>query len=136
MLLPPLVGELSHEVVDREGMSGDFLAGAGYTVVNFLCSEYHGLASFSAVGAFVPLQRDRHGSVIREVAPVRFTLRIPSRPDDHLPLSVAIIRDQRRQMPNPTAPPPRDDNDLPPHLRWLDGLDAASPAHRSWRDWD
>ena len=131
---------LTHIVVDREGMGGDFLAGlvrAGCTVVTILRSDqYHGLTSFSAVGEFVPLQWDRHGTVVREVAPARFALRIPSRPGEDLPLSVALIRDHRRQVPDPTAAAPHDAHNLPPYLRWLTGTDADHPEARSWRDWD
>lgn len=90
-------------VVDREGMGGDFLAGlvaAGCTVVTLLrADQFDGLASFTDLGPFVPLTRDRHGTVVREVASARFALPIPEHPGETLPLSVALIRDLRCQVP-------------------------------------
>lgn len=71
---------IGHVVVDREGMGGDFLSGlvtAGCTVVTLLRADpYDGIASFTEVGVFVPLVRDRHGKVVREVAPA--DVRCPS----------------------------------------------------------
>ena len=90
-------------IVDREGMAAEFLATlvkAGRTVVTILQSDqYQGLASFSEVGPFVPLCRDRAGNVTREVAPARFALTLPDHPGETLPLRVALIRDLRRQVP-------------------------------------
>ncbi len=64
---------IDHVVVDREGMGGDFLASlvaAGCTVITILrADQYDGLASFTDIGPFVPLVRDRQGIVVREVAP-------------------------------------------------------------------
>ena len=127
---------LDHVVVDREGMGGDFLAGlvaAGCTVVTLLrADQFDGLASFSDLGPFVPLTRDRHGTVVREVASARFALPIPAHPGETLPLSVALIRDLRCQIPVP----PKDDTDhlddpgwLPPRERWLAG---QPPDQRQW----
>jgi hypothetical protein len=108
-------------IVDREGMAAEFLATlvkAGRTVVTILQSEqYQGLASFSEVGPFVPLCRDRSGNVTREVAPARFALTLPDRPGETLPLRVALIRDLRRQVKSPCPPeedafPARWDADL------------------------
>ncbi len=118
-------------IVDREGMGAAFLAGlvaAGRTVVTLLrADQYHGLESFTEVGAFVPLLTDHAGTVVREVAPARFALAVPNHPGEHLPLYVALVRDLRCQVPL-TAP----DDDLP--QRW----DADLPwAERDWRsaDW-
>ena len=132
---------IDHVVVDREGMGGDFLAGlvtSGCTVVTILrADQYDGLDSFTEVGAFVPLVRDRHGVVVREVAPARFALPIPSRPGETLPLGVALIRDLRCQVPDPAAAhagdDPEDPDWLPPHRRWLAGL---APDAQRWWDWD
>jgi hypothetical protein len=94
-------------IIDREGMAAEFLAAlaaAGQTVVTLLRSDqYTGLASFTEVGAFVPMQYDRQGRVVREVAPARFQLARPDHPDAPLPLCVALIRDLRWQV----AAPPR-----------------------------
>ncbi|MCA1597657.1 MAG: hypothetical protein LC769_01320 [Chloroflexi bacterium] len=125
-----------HVVVDREGMGGDFLAGlvaVGYTVVTILrADQYEGVASFTDVGPFVPLTTDRHGIVLREVAPAHFALPIPEQPGVTLPLSVALIRDLRCQVPVPPRPDDDDLDDpdwLPPHERWLAGL---PPDQRQW----
>jgi hypothetical protein len=121
---------LDHVVVDREGMGGDFLAGlvaAGCTVVTLLrADQFDGLAAFTELGPFVPLSWDRHGTVVREVAPARFALPIPDRPGESLPLSVALIRELRCQMPVPPGDDADEDLDdpewLPPRERWLAGL--------------
>jgi len=133
---------IDHVVVDREGMGGDFLAGlvaAGCTVITILrADQYDGLASFTDIGPFVPLVRDRQGTVVREVAPARFALAIPGRPGETFPLSVALIRDRRCQIPAPVladADDAMDDPDwLPPRERWLAGL---APDDRRWwePDW-
>ena len=90
-------------IVDREGMAAEFLAGlvaAGHTVITVLRSDqYKGFESFTEVGAFVPLVSDQQGTVVREVAPARFALPLPDHPGQILSLSVALIRDLRRQMP-------------------------------------
>src|SRR5258708_565848 len=84
-------------------MASDFLhhlVAQGRTVVTILKSnQYAGLASFTDVGTFVPLCRDRHGQVTREVAPARFALPLSDSPGQTLPLSVALIRDLRRSVP-------------------------------------
>jgi hypothetical protein len=127
---------IDHVVVDREGMGGDFLAGlvaTGCTVITILrADQYDGLASFSDIGAFVPLVRDRQGVVVREVAPARFALAIPNRGGETLPLRVALIRDLRCQVPASTAVDDDldDPNWLPPRQRWLAGL--APDAQRWW----
>ena len=68
-------------IVDREGMAAEFLAtfvAQGRTVVTILRSnQYQGVDSFTEVGTFVPLCRDRQGVVTREVAPARFALALP-----------------------------------------------------------
>jgi hypothetical protein len=62
-------------------MSAEFLAalaGEGRTVVTVLrTDQYTGVESFREVGEFVPLQADRQGKVIREVALARFSLPLP-----------------------------------------------------------
>jgi hypothetical protein len=91
-------------VVDREGMGATFLKklkDEGRCVVTLLRSnQYHGLESFWDVGAFVPLSRDSHGTLTREVAPARFALALPDEPAEVLPVQVALIRDLR---PGPAA---------------------------------
>ncbi len=122
-------------VVDREGMGGDFLAGlvaAGCTVVTLLrADQFDGLASFSDIGPFVPLTRDHHGRVTREVAPARFALPIPERPGEILALSVALIRDLRCQVPGASVAAEEEDKlDLrSPRVRWLADLPLDA------RDW-
>ncbi len=126
---------IDHVVVDREGMGGDFLAGlvaSGCTVVTILrADQYAGMSSFTEVGAFVPLVRDRHGVVVREVAPARFALPIPSRPGEPLALQVALIRDLRCQVPDPASANvsdgPHDPDGLPPHQCWWDWEWVATP---------
>lgn len=130
---------IDHVVVDREGMGGDFLAGllsAGCTIITILRADQHdGLSSFTDIGPFVPLAFDRHGVVVREVAPARFALPIPERPGATLPLSVALIRDLRCQVPIARPDDADDDLDdpdwLPPHERWLAGL-----PHEARKWWD
>ncbi len=89
-------------IIDREGMAAEFLhqlAKEGRTVVTILKSNQHaGLASFTEVGTFVPLCRDRNGVVTREVASARFALALPNHPGQTLSLSVALIRDLRRSV--------------------------------------
>ena len=89
-------------IIDREGMAAEFLhqlVAQGRTVVTILKSNQHaGLASFTDVGAFVPLCRDRNGQVTREVAPARFALPLPGSSGQTLRLSVALIRDLRRPV--------------------------------------
>ena len=90
-------------IIDREGMAAEFLhqlAKEGRTVITILKSnQYAGLASFTDVGAFVPLCRDRDGRVTREVASARFALSLPDHPGQRLSLSVALVRDLRRPVP-------------------------------------
>ena len=115
-------------IVDREGMAAAFLAtlaAAGRTVVTVLrADQYAGLTAFTDVGPFVPLQHDRHGQVVREVAPARFALPLPDRPDARLDVSVALVRDLRRQVPRSKPDP-----DHP--RRWDADLDGSAT---SW--WD
>lgn len=99
---------LTRLIIDREGMAAEFLAALvaqGRTVVTILhANQYQGLASFTDVGAFVPLCRNRAGVVTREVASARFDLALPDHPDQSLPLTVALIRDWRTQAPQVPAP--------------------------------
>jgi hypothetical protein len=121
-------------IVDREGMGGEFLAGlvaAGHTVVTVLRSDqYHGLESFTDVGTFVPLVSDQHGTVVREVTPARFALPLPDHPGQVLSLSVALIRDLRRQMPATTS-----EDVVPGAHRWYTDLDldARNFWEQGWK---
>lgn len=116
--------KLATIIVDREGMSGVFLKAlsAERTVITLLRSDqYKGLESFSAVGDFVPLELDRNGQILREVAPAQFSLSIPEHPDEWLQLSVALIRDWRKpvpMLPSGENGPPRWDADLDRETRW------------------
>jgi hypothetical protein len=98
---------LTRLIIDREGMAAEFLAALvaqGRTVVTILHSnQYQGLASFTEVGDFVPLCRDRAGTVTREVASAHFALPLPDHPDQTLKLSVALIRDWRTRVPSVPA---------------------------------
>jgi hypothetical protein len=102
-------------IVDREGTAAPFLQdlkARGYTVVTVLRSDqYDGLESFTEVGAFVPLERDRNGQVVREVAPACFELPLPDQVEAVLPLRVALICDLRRQVPD-TRQRDKSDEDL------------------------
>jgi hypothetical protein len=95
--------EQTRIIVDREGMAAQFLAdcvAAGRTVVTVLrTDQYEELSSFTEVGSFVPLARDRQGNLIREVAAACFALPLPDQPGASLPLRVALVRDLRRQVP-------------------------------------
>ncbi len=77
-------------VVDREGMAAEFLAHLsreGRTIVTVLrTDQYVGVQSFREVEEFVPLQADRQGKVIREVALARFGLPLPDQPGQELVL--------------------------------------------------
>jgi hypothetical protein len=120
-------------IVDREGMAAGFLAdlvASGRTVVTVLrTDQYEGLSSFTEVGPFVPLARDRHGKLIREVAAACFALPLPDPPGASLPLRVALVRDLRRQVPCQHAeePPRRWDADLNllEQAWWEDGWQAS-----------
>jgi hypothetical protein len=94
---------LTNLVVDREAMAADFLAqfnAQGRTMTTILkANQYTGLDSFTNVGSFVPLTVDRHGTVLREVAPAQFLLTRPDGDEEPLRLSVALIRDLRRTVP-------------------------------------
>jgi hypothetical protein len=98
---------LNHLVVDREAMAADFLAQLsteGRTMTTILkTNQYAGLDSFTNVGPFVPLTGDRHGTVLREVAPAQFWLARPDRQDEPLFLSVALIRDLRKSVVCPPS---------------------------------
>jgi len=90
-------------IVDREGLAAPFLRdlkALGHTVVTVLrTDQYDGLESFTEVGMFVPLERDRYGQLVREVAPACFALPLPDQKGQVLPLRVALIRDLRRHVP-------------------------------------
>ena len=109
-------------IVDREGMAALFLrdlAEAGHIIVTLLkTNQDEGLTSFTEVGAFVPLVRDRKGQVVREVAQACFALPLLDQKDQVLPLQVALIRDLRRQVPDtPPEEDPNEDPGLPPWWR-------------------
>ena len=124
--LPPILvcyeqatgeGAVQQIVVDREALAAEFLASlkaAGRTVISVLrTDQYGGLESFADVGAFVPFQTDRQGTVLREVAPASIALPLPDHPGETLPLRVALIRDLRRSVP---LPPSKDEDGLQPTL--------------------
>jgi len=120
-------------VIDREGMAAEFLrqlAGGGCDVVTVLRADQHaGLASFTDVGSFVPFQYDRQGTLVREVAPARFSLALPDHAGERLDLRVALVRDLRGRVPCPQPA-------ANPHIayHWLLDLD---PADTGWYrdDW-
>lgn len=121
---------LKRIVVNREGMSAEFLAalaGEGRTVVTVLrIDQYVGLESFREVGEFVPLQANRQGQVIREVAPARFGLPLPEHPRQELEVRVALIRDWRRLVPKAQS---LEDEHQP--RRWDEKPDGT---HEDWLD--
>lgn len=121
---------LKRIVVDREGMSAEFLArlsGEGRTIVTILrTDQYAGLESFREIGEFVPLQMDRHGKVSREVALARFGLPLPEHSGQELEVQVALIRDLRRLVPKE---PSLEEEDRP--LRWDEKPDGT---HEYWLD--
>jgi hypothetical protein len=116
---------LTRLIIDREGMAAEFLAALiaqGRTVVTILRStQCQGLTSFTEVGDFVPLCRDRKGVVTREVASARFALPLPDHPGQSLPLAVALIRDLGTQVS--LAPSPEESDDL---QRWDTDLEGKS----------
>lgn len=127
-------GQLARIVVDREGMGAAFLQQMSQqrTMITLLrTDQYKGLDSFQAVGEFVPLEYDRQGTLIREVAPAHFRLPIPDQADASLRLSVALVRDLRRQVPQPAEDPypPRWDEDLDHEDHpWWQGNWTPTPA--------
>jgi hypothetical protein len=121
---------LKRIVVVSFGMSAEFLAALASesrTVVTILrTDQYTGLESFRQVGEFVPLQVDRQGQVIREVALARIALRLPDHLGQELEVQVALIRDLRRQVPKA---PSSEEEDRP--LRWDEKPDGT---HEHWLD--
>jgi hypothetical protein len=121
---------LKRIVVDREGMSAEFLAQLsreGRTLVTVLrTDQYTNMESFREVGEFVPLQTDRQGKVIREVALARFGLPLPEHQGQELQVRVALIRDWRRLVPKA---PSSEEEDRP--LRWDEKPDGT---HEYWLD--
>jgi hypothetical protein len=115
-------------IVDREGMAAEFralLLEASRTMVTVLrTDQYQDLASFSEIGACVPLGTDAQGQVVREVACARIALPRPDHPGEVLCLRVALIRDLRRVVP---VQPRQQDTDL------SHGFDAdLSRTERQW----
>jgi hypothetical protein len=121
---------LKRVVVDREGMSAEFLAQLsreGRTMVTILrTDQYTGVESFREVGEFVPRHSDRQGKVIREVALARFGLPLPEHQGQELEVRVALIRDWRRLVPKA---PSSEEEDRP--LRWDEKPDGT---HEYWLD--
>jgi hypothetical protein len=117
-------------VVDREGMSAEFLAALareGRMVVTILrTDQYAGLESFREVEEFVPLHIDQQGKVIREVALARFDLPLSEHPGQELEVRVALIRDWRRLVPKV---PSSEEEDRP--LRWDE---KPNGTHEYWLD--
>ncbi len=126
----PFCGRL---IIDREGMAAGFLAGLareGRDAVTVLRSnQYEGSESFAEVGEFMPLSRDRHGDVTREVAPACYSLPLPDCADERLELRVALVRDLRRRVPcaseSGEAPPLEPCPDSP---SWFDASWVATAA--------
>jgi hypothetical protein len=120
--------QVNRIIVDREGMAAEFLASlheASRTMVTVLrTDQYQDLASFSEIGAFVPLGTDAQGQVVREVAPARIALPRPDHSGEVLSLRVALIRDLRRVVPVQLC---QQDTDLP--QRWDADL---SRTERQW----
>lgn len=119
-------------IVDREGMAAPFLRdlkALGHTVVTILrTDQYEGLESFTNVGTFVPLERDRQGQLVREVAPACFALPRPDQKGQFLPLRVALIRDLRRHVPSP-EPDEETDEEMRKPAWWQAGWKAEpTPA--------
>jgi hypothetical protein len=121
---------LKRIVVDREGMAAEFLAALtneGRTVVTVRrTDQYTSMQSFREVGEFVPLQTDRQGKVIREVALARFGLPLPEHPGQELEVRVALIRDWRRLVPKVLSLEEEDRS-----LRWDEKPDGT---HEYWLD--
>ena len=111
-------------------MAAEFLAhlsSEGRTIVTVLrTDQYAGVESFREVGEFVPLQVDRQGKVLREVALARFLLPLPEHPGQELEVRVALIRDWRRLVPKA---PSSEGEDRP--LRWDEKPDGT---HDYWLD--
>lgn len=78
------------------------------------------MESFREVGEFVPLQADRQGKVIREVALARLGLPLPEHPGQELEVRVALIRDLRHLVPKALS---SEDEDRP--RRWDEKLDGT-----------
>lgn len=123
-------------VIDREGMSAEFLAALRptCTVITLLrANQYQGLDSFSQVGEFEPLLIDSEGKVIREVAPAKYSLCLPEQRGQTLLLSVALIRDWSKHVPVPSSAHDGwskwdDDLSWETQREWLDGHFEATPA--------
>jgi len=126
-------GQLPTVIVDREGMSAPFLqeVGAEHTIITLLrTDQYKDLTSFHNVGEFVPLEYDRDGVLIREVAPAQFMLNVPGQSNQVVTLSVALVRDWRRQVPVQVEEkhPRQWYADLAQDQRWWENEWIASPA--------
>src|SRR5262249_51363676 len=125
--------EQARLIVDREGMGANFLKDltqAGYTVVTVLrTDQYAGIDSFTHVGSFLPLEYDRCGQIVREVAPACFALPLPEASGQFLPLTVALIRDLRRQVRGEETEEEEDERKAHKRAWWRDGWKAEpTPA--------
>jgi hypothetical protein len=124
-------GKLAQVIVDREGMSATFLKNlrGERTVITLLrADQYTGLESFHHIGEFVPLEYDGNGALVREVAPAQFDLAVPEPAQAPLGLSVALIRDWRRQVVVSPPVPVRWDADLGFDRPWWDNAWVATPT--------
>ncbi len=118
-------------IVDREGMGAEFLESLKdqYQVVTLLRSnQYKDLTSFAEVGEFEPLLYDRNQKMVCEVASAGFALPLPNRPEEFLPVYVALIRDWRRQVPVEAADDDQNQVDILPLTEaWWEADWQASP---------
>jgi hypothetical protein len=117
-------------VFDREGMGAEFLHSlqGQCTVITLLRSnQYSDESSFTAGGAFTPLQRDAHGSVLREVAPAVYSLPAPAPSGEPLALTVALIRDWSRPLPSGEPRPADGAATQREELGWWEPDSAAQP---------
>jgi len=89
-------------VVDREGMSADFLdkMAPEYTVVTLLrANQYQGIDDFDELESFEPLMLGTEGQILSEVAAARYRLKLSEGKEREL--YVALIRDHRHLVPKP-----------------------------------
>ena len=131
---PPAGPWVKEIVADREIMAANFLATQlqqGRAFITLLdVNQYQGLSCFEEVGEFIPLEYDRQGGLMREVAPAKFTLSLPHSNGKTLKVKVALIRDQRHQVSAPLTAPPKPPNpQLPPNP--AQGL-ATKPGSGGW----
>lgn len=69
------------------------LQALGQTVVTILrTDQYEGLQSFTEVGMFIPLERDRHRQLVREADPAFFALPLPDQKGPFLPFRAPLVQ--------------------------------------------